>query len=128
MRLSKPLAIAAAGLVLVGGAGVAYGAAAVPEPAKAYGGCVSKSTGYLRILERNNLAASAAGKCKSSERRITLPSVIGVPKLPTKLVFKRPSGVDTCTKNASASTSSTWTFDCVLVPAPTPTPTPSASS
>lgn len=120
MRLKKPAAVLATGLLLVAGGGVA--SAAVTEPAKAYGGCVSKSTGYLRVLERNNLAASTSGKCKSSERRITLPSVTGVPKLPTKLVFKRPSGVDTCTKNAAASTSSTWTFDCVLTVLPTPTP------
>lgn len=125
MRLKKPAAVLAAGLLLVAGGGVASAAA---EPAKSYGGCVSKSTGYLRILERNNLAASAAGKCKSSERRITLPSVTGVPKLPTKLVFKRPTGTDTCTKDATASTSSTWTFNCVLVLAPTPTPSPTPSS
>jgi hypothetical protein len=41
---------------------------------------VSKSTGYLRILERNNLAKSAVGKCKSTERRITVPSTSGLIK------------------------------------------------
>lgn len=78
--MRKILAVVAAALLAVGVFGGAVAAVAASEPAKAYGGCVSKSTGYLRVLERNNLAKSALGKCKSTERRITLPSTSGLIK------------------------------------------------
>ncbi|MGW4641790.1 hypothetical protein ACWEN6_24950 [Sphaerisporangium sp. NPDC004334] len=126
MRLTKPvLAVAALALVALPTVG-ASAAATATEPAKAYGGCVSKSTGYLRVLERNNLAKSSAGACKSTERRITLPSVTGVPALPTKLVFRKPAGTDSCTKVTAQSTSATWTFSCTFTPAPSPSPSPAS--
>ncbi|ETK36108.1 collagen-like triple helix repeat-containing protein [Microbispora sp. ATCC PTA-5024] len=78
--MKRILALVAAALLAVGVFGGAVAAVAASEPAKSYGGCVSKSTGYLRILERNNLAKSSVGKCKSTERRITVPSTSGLIK------------------------------------------------
>ncbi|WP_214103252.1 hypothetical protein [Acrocarpospora catenulata] len=78
--MRKILALVAAALLAFGVFGGALAAAAPAEPAKAYGGCVSKSTGYLRVLERNNLAKSTVGACKSTERKITFPSRTGLIK------------------------------------------------
>jgi hypothetical protein len=77
--VKKPLLVAAvAGLMLASaGAGAAV---AADEPAAAYGGCISKTSGYLRILERGNLAKSVHGKCKSTEVKITFYSRSGAPK------------------------------------------------
>ncbi len=127
MRLRKPVTVVAAALVGLSTVGVSVASSAPAEPAKAYGGCVSKSTGYLRVLERNNLAKSVAGACKSTERKITFPSRTGVPALPSKLVFKKATGTDTCTKDAT-STASTWTFTCTFTIAPVPTPSPAPPS
>nr|WP_062336217.1 hypothetical protein [Herbidospora sakaeratensis] len=100
-------------------------ALAAVEPAPAYGACGNKSTGLLRILERNNLASSKDGKCRDTERKITLPSIAGGPN---KLVFKRGLATETCTR-ATRTFSATWTFTCttVTVPAPSPSPTPTPS-
>lgn len=115
-------ALAALVLVLVTVGSVAT--AATSEPAKSYGGCVSKSTGYLRILERTHLASSAAGKCKDkTETKITFPSVTGLS--PSKVAFVRGALTDTCTRKAA--TASTWTFNCVTGATP-PTPSPSPAS
>jgi hypothetical protein len=128
MRLTKPV-INAAALTLVGlaTASASIAASAAPaEPAKAYGGCVSKSSGYLRVLERNALAKSVNGKCKSTERKITWYSRTGIPK-PSTLVFKRGTGTETCTRDAS-STTTVWSFSCsVTSPTPTASPSPSIS-
>lgn len=124
--MRKILIIAAAALLAIVTAGIAF-AAATTEPAKSYGGCVSRSTGYLRILERNNLAASAAGKCRATERRITLPSVTGL--APGRLVFRRGPVTETCTR--ASATASTWTFGCASVtatPSPSASPTPTPAS
>jgi len=96
--------------------------AATTEPARSYGGCVG-STGYLRILEKTNLAKSAVGACKKTETKITLPSVTGLS--PSKLVFVRtvPAGTATETCARKSATSSTWTYTCstvVVVPSPSP--------
>lgn len=97
--------------------------AATVEPAKSYGLCVSKSTGYVRALERTHLASSAAGKCKSTETKITLPSVTWPG--PSKLVFVRGALTETCAR--TSATASTWTFNCVTGPTPlTPSPTPTS--
>lgn len=78
--MKKPvLAVAAAGPLLAGGAAGATAASALSEPAKAYGGCVSKTSGYLRILERGNLPKSVWGKCKSTGVKITFYSRTGIP-------------------------------------------------
>ncbi|MEU1883445.1 hypothetical protein ABZ470_39580 [Streptosporangium sp. NPDC020072] len=66
----KKAAVLGVLLALVGGAGVAS-AAAWSDPAPAYGGCVSKSSGYVRILERGNLPKSVQGKCKTTETKIS---------------------------------------------------------
>ena len=121
--MRKILLIAVAAVLAVAVAGIAF-AAAVGEPAKSYGGCVSKSTGYLRVLERNNLTASVDGKCKPNERKITWYSRKGLP-LPSKLVFKRAAGTETC--EGTSRTSEVWTFTCTT-PSPSPSPSPSASS
>jgi hypothetical protein len=97
--------------------------AATSEPAKAYGGCVSKSTGYLRILEKANLAKSAVGACKKTETKIVLPSATGLS--PSKLVFVRAVSTGTATETCArkGATSSTWTFSCTtVVVAPSPSP------
>ncbi len=140
MYWKKPLAIAAVGALVLGGAGVAYASAFV-EPAKAYGGCVSKNTGYLRVLERNALTKSVNGKCRSTERKITWYSRTGAPKGPKGDIG--PAG-----PAGPAVKSWTWTangvvytctdsdgdlaYTCTGVtpspsPSPSPTPTPSAT-
>lgn len=99
------------------------GSAATVEPAKSYGLCVSKATGYTRALERTHLASSAAGKCKSTETKIVLPSVTWPG--PSKLVFVRtvPTGTATETCSRKAATTSTWTYSCTtVVVAPSPSP------
>lgn len=123
--MRKILAIVAVALLALATVGAAVAAAAPVEPAKAYGVCVHKSTGVPRVLERNNLAKSVHGKCKSSERRITLPSVTGLS--PAKLVFRRAAETETCTR--VSATASTWTFSCasVAIPSPSPSATPSAT-
>lgn len=105
------------------GAGLAVAAPA--EPAKAYGGCVSRSTGYLRVLERNNLAASVNGKCKSTERKITWYSRTGIPKpVPTSIVYKLGPVSANCVRDAS-STSTAWSYTCTTATA-SPSPSPSS--
>jgi hypothetical protein len=99
-------------------------ASAPAEPAKSYGLCVSKSTGYTRALERTNLGKSSVGKCKSTETKITIPSVTWPG--PSKLVFVHtaPAGTTTDTCTRSAATPSTLTFACTTVVTP---PSPAAS-
>jgi hypothetical protein len=124
----KPiLALAAGVLVLVGGGAGAMAATAWTEPAKAYGGCVSKSTGYLRVLERNNLPKSVAGGCKSTERKITLYSRSGVDALVKplrgfELTFDGTTGV--CKPNGT-SAAGLPRYACVKA---TPTASPSPTS
>ncbi|WP_336214362.1 hypothetical protein [Nonomuraea sp. LPB2021202275-12-8] len=70
--MEKPLLVAAvAGLMLASAGAGAAATTAFAEPAAAYGGCVSKTSGYVRILERGNLPKSVLGKCKSTEVKIT---------------------------------------------------------
>jgi hypothetical protein len=119
--MPRPAVLLAAILLIVGVLAVPAASATTTEPAKAYGVCISKSTGAMRVLERTNLDRSRYGKCKTTETKLTLPSISGLPKLPTKLVFHRNSGTDTCTKTG-ASTASTWVFACDFDPVPTPSP------
>ncbi len=119
MGWKKPAIIASA-LVLAGTA-TAASAAAFTEPASAYGGCVSKSSGYLRVLERNNLSKSVNGACRSTERKITWFSRTGGkgPKgdtgpagpagpAPATLVLIYKGTTINCTKGTAA----TLTYEC----------------
>ncbi|GGS88614.1 hypothetical protein ACFFV7_50880 [Nonomuraea spiralis] len=117
--------VAGVALLLVG-ASTAAAVAAWTEPAKSYGGCVSKSTGYLRVLERNNLAKSVNGGCKSTERKVTFYSRSGVDALVKPLKgFEISLGGDTATCKPNGSNAAGLPrFACVKVtPAPSPTPT-----
>jgi hypothetical protein len=125
--VKKPFVVlSAVALVLVGGGAGAMASVAWTEPAKAYGGCVSKSTGYVRILERNNLTKSVNGGCKSTERKVTFYSRSGVDALvkPLKgfeLTFDGATGV--CKPNGTAP-SGLPRFACTKVtPSPSPSPT-----
>ncbi|MEU4332317.1 hypothetical protein [Nonomuraea dietziae] len=121
--LKKLSAIAATTVVLLGGVGVAAASVAAKAPTQ-YGACVSKTTGAMRLLEPNRLKKSQHGKCRSSERKIYLPTKAGLPVIPpppATVVYKRVTGVETCTKTTDA----TLTYSCVTVPAPSPSPTTS---
>lgn len=74
----KISAILAVVLLCVAGAGLAAAATAA-EPAKVYGICIT-SKGAVRVLEAKSLTKSRYGKCKSSERKLLVPSIDGVPK------------------------------------------------
>ncbi|MET7333260.1 hypothetical protein [Nonomuraea sp. NPDC005650] len=127
--MKKPFVVlSAAALVLVAGGAGAMAATAWTEPAKAYGGCVSKSTGYLRVLERNNLAKSVNGGCKSTERKVTFYSRSGVDALvkPLKgfeLTFDGATGV--CKPNGS-NAAGLPRFACTKVVTPSPTASPTS--
>lgn len=124
--MRRTLAIIAAALLAVCTVGVSVAASAPAEPAKAYGGCVSKSTGYLRVLERAHLSSSVNGKCKSTETKITWYSRTGVPKpVPTTIVYKLGPVSANCTRDAS-STSTAWSYTCTTATA-SPSPSPSSS-
>ncbi|NRQ35971.1 hypothetical protein HII36_29675 [Nonomuraea sp. NN258] len=126
--MRKPLlVVAVAGLVLAGAGVGAAASAAWKEPAKSYGGCVSKSTGYLRILERGNLPKSVSGACKSTERKITLYSRSGVDSLVKPLKgFELTLDGTTATCKPNGSTSAGLPkFACVKA---TPTASPSPTS
>jgi hypothetical protein len=123
----KILALVAVALLAFGLPAAA--AAAAPEP-PAIGNCISKSTGINRTLEKTNLAKSQYGKCRTTETKVTLPTVRGVKALlPAKQIFTRtapPLGSETCTKNTTASTASTWVWTCVNA-TPSPPASPAAS-
>lgn len=126
--MRKFIAVLAAALLALAVVAPVAATALAAEPAPAYGLCVNKNTGLTRVLERNNLASSKDGKCRTTERKITLPSIAGGP---SKLVFKRGSSTETCTR-ATRTFSATWTFTCttvtVPVPSPSASPTPPAPS
>ena len=111
------------GLPLLGG-GIVYASTAPAEPARAYGGCVSKSTGYVRVLERNALTKSVNGKCRSTERKITFYSRSGVDAL-VKPLSKFQITLDgvtaVCTRGANTA-AGVPAYTCTK-PSPTPTPT-----
>jgi hypothetical protein len=114
-------ALLAAAAVL---AGASASTSAPAEPAKAYGLCVSHSTGYVRALERNTLGKSAVGACHpKTETKITVPSVSGL--APGRLVFKEGLQTKTCTP--AAATTRTWTFICTTTSTATTSPSPSPS-
>ncbi|MGA5764464.1 hypothetical protein [Nonomuraea bangladeshensis] len=128
--MRKPLVVlAAALLVLGGGAAGAMASAAWTEPAKAYGGCVSKTTGYVRILERNALSKSVAGACKSTERKVTFYSRSGVDALvkPLKGFEISLDGVTATCKPNGTSKAGLPRFACVKA-APTASPSPTPTS
>ncbi|HEX4816713.1 MAG TPA: hypothetical protein VFV66_28560 [Nonomuraea sp.] len=122
--LKKIAPLAATAVLILGGAGVAAASEASTAAAKPkqYGACVHRTTGVMRLLEPNRLKKSQFGKCKSTERKIYVPTkdaIPVVPPVPATVVFKRSTGVETCTKTADA----TLTYDCKTVPVPTPTAT-----
>ncbi|TYB50223.1 hypothetical protein FXF51_56705 [Nonomuraea sp. PA05] len=124
--LKKIAPLAATAVLLLGGAGVAAASesATVAAKPKLYGACISTKTGAMRLLEPNRLKKSQHGKCKSSERKIYLPTRDGlpvVPPVPATVVFKRGTSVETCTK----TTDTVLTYDC-KTPAPSPSPTTTA--
>ncbi|MFB4276028.1 hypothetical protein ACBJ59_12090 [Nonomuraea sp. MTCD27] len=119
--------IAALALVLTGGAGVAAASEATTAAAKPklYGACVSTKSGAMRLLEPNRLKRSQHGKCRSSERKIYLPTRDGLPVIPpppATVVYKRVTGVETCVRTTDA----TLTYECKTAPAPSPTATPTS--
>ncbi|MFI6814415.1 hypothetical protein ACIBG7_18535 [Nonomuraea sp. NPDC050328] len=121
------IAALAGAAVLVLGAGSAD--AAWKEPAASYGGCFPKNTGYLRILQRDNLDKSVHGKCNSREgEKITWYSRSGVDKLvkPLTAGFEISLGgqVATC-KPGKPGASKLPRFDCVT-PSPSPSATPAS--
>ncbi|MFI6813786.1 hypothetical protein ACIBG7_15300 [Nonomuraea sp. NPDC050328] len=120
----KTIAASAGAAVLLLGAGAA--SAAWKEPAGSYGGCVAKSTGQLRVLERDNLAKSVDGACNSRERKLTFYSRAGVDKLvkPLKGFELTFDGVTAVCKPGGTGTSGLPKFACVKA---TPTPAPSSS-
>lgn len=127
--MKKPaLILSAAALVLVGGGAGAAASAAWTEPAKSYGGCVSKSTGYLRVLERNNLAKSVNGGCKSTERKVTFYSRSGVDALvkPLKGFEMTFDGTTATCKPNGSNAAGLPKFACIKVVAPSPSPTPTS--
>lgn len=128
--MKKTIAALAGGALLLVGLGTgAAASAAWTEPAKAYGGCVSKSTGYLRILERNNLSKSVNGGCRSTERKITLYSRSGVDQLvkPLKGFELTFDGVTATCKPNGVNAAGLPRFACVKVtPSPSPSPSPTS--
>lgn len=114
--------IIAAALLL--GVGLSASAVAtVAEPAGKYGLCVNKKTGLVRALERTALQNSWKGKCRTTETKVTVPSVTGIS--PNRVVEKWPGGVTvTCVK--ASETASTLTRNCTSVTA-SPSASPSAS-
>ncbi|MEU7741964.1 hypothetical protein [Nonomuraea sp. NPDC049158] len=123
----KIASIAAVGLVVLGGTGLAAAATAAKEPAKSYGVCVNKKTGAVRVLEAKNLAKSRYGKCRAGERRVLLPGVDGVPtpfKLPAKMQFTFEGVTAVCTRGSDAA-SGVPAYACVK-PTPSPSPTPTS--
>ncbi|MGW4469654.1 hypothetical protein ACWENQ_08275 [Nonomuraea sp. NPDC004354] len=124
----KLSAIAATGLLLAGGVGVAAASVAAKEPAKTYGLCVSK-TGAVRVLEARNLQASRYGRCKATERRVLLPGIDGVPKpftMPAKMQFSYNGTTVLCSRGADAA-AGVPAYACAK-PTPTATPSPTPSS
>lgn len=124
--MRKILALVATAILGLTIIGPAVASAAAPEPAKSYGVCASKSTGALRVLERNRLPKSVFGKCKTTETRITLPSVSGV--IPGKLVFRWPAETWTCPQVSAATTVNTWTFSCTSAPVASPSAAPPSAA
>ncbi|WP_101788635.1 hypothetical protein [Nonomuraea indica] len=124
--LKKIAPLAALGVVLLGGAGVAAASVAAKEPAKAYGVCVS-TTGAVRVLEAKNLPKSRHGKCKSGERRVLLPGVDGVPKpftMPAKMQFTFDGVTAVCTRGKDTA-AGVPAYACAR-PTASPSPTPTS--
>lgn len=87
--------------LLSGGTAVAVAQVNEATKVKAYGFCVNKVDGTVRALERNNLAKSQYGKCRSNEVKVLvkegtwLPTPVAVPV--AKFTTKRGTEVETCT-------------------------------
>jgi hypothetical protein len=106
---------AVVGAVLLFGGGYAVAAtthkpgtsAAHATQPVAYGACVNKKTGVLRVLERANLARSQVGACKQdgSETYISFYSKPGTPK--GSYPFLSGTGAPT----AAAGANGAWYFD-----------------
>jgi hypothetical protein len=124
MRIPKSAVVLSALVVGLGVSGVATASTAAPAP-KQYGACVSVKNGSLRLLEPLRLRRSQYGACKSTERKIYLPTKHAIPVIPpppATVIYKRSTGVETCTK----TTDTVLTYECKTVPAPSPTPTPAS--
>ncbi|RVX43318.1 hypothetical protein EDD27_5995 [Nonomuraea polychroma] len=118
----KSAAILSALVLTFGIGGAATVSAAAPAKPNQYGVCVNAKTGGMRLLEPLNLRRSQFSKCKSSERRVFLPTKHAIPVallVPATVVFKRGGAVETCTK----TTDTTLTYECETVP-PRPPPRP----
>lgn len=125
--LKKIASIAAVGIVVLGGSGLAAASTAAKEPAKSYGVCINKKSGAVRVLEAKNLAKSRYGKCRSSEKRVLLPGVDGVPpafKMPAKMQFTFEGVTAVCTRGSDAA-AGVPAYACVK---PTPSPSPTTTS
>lgn len=121
---------AAAAITLVGvtGAGIAVASSSSPS---VVGVCANKATGGLRLLEAKNVAKSQYGKCRSTEVKVPLTTVVAkgpkgdkgdVGPAPAVIVYRRITGTETCTKG-HRSTTTVVIYNCTNAPVPVPTPT-----
>ncbi|MFE3452366.1 hypothetical protein ACFXJ8_25930 [Nonomuraea sp. NPDC059194] len=123
MRISKSAILLTAATLALGVSGVATASAAAPAKPKAYGACVSTKTGAMRLLEPNRLRKSQHGRCKSSERKIYLPTREAIPApfvLPAKFTISLDGVKGTCTRGADVA--GVPDYACAKA-TPTPTPT-----
>lgn len=123
----KIASIAALGILIVSGTGLAAAATAAKEPAKSYGVCVNKKTSAIRMLEAKNLAKSKYGKCRTGERKVLVPSIDGVPpafKMPARMQFSYDGTTVLCSRGADAA-AGVPAYACAK-PTPSPSPTPTS--
>lgn len=128
MRITKSAIILSALVVGLGVSGAATASAVAPAP-KQYGACVSVKNGAMRLLEPLRLRRSQYGACKSTERKIYLPTKHAIPVIPpppATVIYKRTTGTGatavTTTETCTKTTDATLTYNCVIAPSPTPTP------
>src|SRR5689334_12238816 len=120
--IRKTLASAGVFVLLAGGITFAavQSASAAPVKPKQVGACASKTTGALRLLEPNRLAKSQYGKCRSTEKKVPLPTTyapVKVVELPAKFQVKFGTTVAVCTKGADVPATATVAafpaYECV---------------
>lgn len=81
--IRKITSILAVALLFLGLGGIATASVAAKTsaaPAPAYGVCINVKGG-VRVLEPMALGRSRHGMCRSTERKLTIPSVAGLPKV-----------------------------------------------
>lgn len=126
--VKKIASVAAVGLIVLAGTGLAAASTTAKEPAKVYGVCISKA-GAVRVLEAKALSKSRYGKCKTGERRVLLPGVNGVPapfKMPSKMQFSYDGTTVMCSRGTDAA-AGVPAYACVK-PTPTASPSPTPTS